>query len=41
VADCDLDACRQGKEKMFNFAAHRRPHWYGPITAQTGAIAPE
>jgi hypothetical protein len=41
VADCDLDACRQGKEKMFNFAAHRRPRWYGPITEQTGAIPPE
>jgi predicted amidohydrolase len=40
VADCDLDACLQGKEKMFNFAAHRRPHWYGPITAQTGAEPP-
>jgi predicted amidohydrolase len=40
VADCDLDACRQGKEKMFNFAAHRRPQWYGPITGQTGVIAP-
>jgi predicted amidohydrolase len=25
VADCDLDLCRQGKEKMFDFAAHRRP----------------
>ena len=25
VANCDLDLCRQGKEKMFNFAAHRRP----------------
>jgi len=25
VADCDLDLCRQGKDKMFNFAAHRRP----------------
>ncbi|MCW3475137.1 N-carbamoyl-D-amino-acid hydrolase [Limobrevibacterium gyesilva] len=41
IADCDLDACRQGKEKMFNFAAHRRPHWYGPITGQVGATAPE
>lgn len=40
VADCDLDACRQGKEKMFNFAAHRRPNWYGPITEQTGATPP-
>jgi len=40
VADVDFDACRQGKEKMFNFAAHRRPHWYGPITGQVGAILP-
>ena len=40
LADCDLDACRQGKEKMFNFAQHRRPQWYGPITAQTGAEPP-
>jgi predicted amidohydrolase len=37
VADCDFDACRQGKEKMFNFAAHRRPQWYRPIVDQTGA----
>jgi predicted amidohydrolase len=41
VADCDLDACRQGKEKMFNFADHRRPQWYGPITGQVGATPPE
>jgi predicted amidohydrolase len=40
VADCDLDACRQGKDKMFNFAAHRRPQWYGPITDQVGVITP-
>ena len=40
VAECDLDACRQGKEKMFNFAAHRRPQWYGAITAQAGATPP-
>jgi len=40
VADCDLDLCRQGKEKMFNFAAHRRPQHYGPITAQIGAMPP-
>jgi predicted amidohydrolase len=40
LADCDLDACRQGKEKMFNFAAHRRPEWYGAITTQTGAMLP-
>lgn len=40
LAECDLDACRQGKEKMFNFAAHRRPQWYGPITGQVGATPP-
>jgi predicted amidohydrolase len=39
VADCDLDDCRQGKEKMFNFAQHRRPQHYTKITAQTGADA--
>lgn len=41
MADCDLDLCAQGKSKMFDFAAHRRPQWYGRITAQTGAILPE
>ncbi|MBX6745014.1 MAG: N-carbamoyl-D-amino-acid hydrolase, partial [Acetobacteraceae bacterium] len=41
VADIDFDACRQGKEKMFNFAAHRRPQWYRPIVEQVGAIAPD
>ena len=40
VADCDLDACNQGKQKMFDFAAHRRPQWYGPITARTGVKEP-
>jgi predicted amidohydrolase len=40
VADCDLDLCRQGKDKMFNFAAHRRPRWYGRITGQTGVEEP-
>ncbi|MDI3308198.1 MAG: N-carbamoyl-D-amino-acid hydrolase [Acetobacteraceae bacterium] len=41
VADIDFDACRQGKEKMFNFAAHRRPRWYRPIVDQVGVIAPD
>lgn len=41
VADLGFDACRQGKEKMFNFAAHRRPEWYGPITGQVGVVEPE
>ncbi len=40
IADIDLDACRQGKEKMFNFAAHRRPEQYRLITETAGAIAP-
>jgi len=40
LADVDLDACRQGKEKMFDFAAHRRPQWYRPIVDQVGAVPP-
>lgn len=40
VADCDLDLCRQGKDKMFNFAAHRRPQHYRAITSQVGVIEP-
>jgi N-carbamoyl-D-amino-acid hydrolase len=41
IADCDLDLCRQGKEKMFNFAAQRRPMHYGPITERAGVVEPE
>jgi N-carbamoyl-D-amino-acid hydrolase len=40
IADCDLDLCRQGKDKMFNFALHRRPEHYGPITERAGVIEP-
>ncbi len=40
VAECDLDACRQGKEKMFNFAAHRRPDQYRRIVDQAGTVEP-
>jgi predicted amidohydrolase len=40
-ADCDLDLCRQGKEKMFNFEQHRRPQWYRRIVDQIGAQAPQ
>ena len=40
VADIDLDLCRQGKEKMFNFAAHRRPEHYRRIVEQVGAKPP-
>ena len=38
VADCDLDQCRQGKDKMFNFAAHRRPEHYRAITERAGVV---
>ncbi len=40
VADCDLDRCRQGKDKMFNFEAHRRPEHYTAITERAGVIEP-
>jgi predicted amidohydrolase len=40
LADVDFELCQQGKQKMFNFAAHRRPQWYGPIVEQVGAVAP-
>jgi predicted amidohydrolase len=40
VADIDLDLCRQGKDKMFNFAAHRRPEQYGVITERAGVVEP-
>ncbi|QHI97499.1 N-carbamoyl-D-amino-acid hydrolase [Xylophilus rhododendri] len=40
VADCDLDACRQGREKMFNFEAHRRPEHYGRLIEQVGVVLP-
>ena len=39
-AEADLDLCKQGKEKIFNFAAHRRPQWYRPIVDQVGAVEP-
>lgn len=40
LAACDLDACRQGKEKMFDFARHRRPEHYRRIVDQVGAEPP-
>ena len=41
VADCDMDLCQHGKQKMFDFAAHRRPDAYRLIVTQTGVVAPE
>lgn len=40
VVDADLDLCRHGKERMFDFASHRRPQWYGPIVNQVGSTQP-
>ncbi|MEC9432335.1 MAG: N-carbamoyl-D-amino-acid hydrolase [Pseudomonadota bacterium] len=39
-ARCDLDLARIYRETYFNFAAHREPTQYGPITAQKGAVGP-
>ncbi len=41
VAEIDLDLCRHGKEKMFDFAAHRRIGAYDLITTQTGVTSPD
>ncbi|MBK1662512.1 N-carbamoyl-D-amino-acid hydrolase [Paracraurococcus ruber] len=40
IADCDLEMCRLGRETIFDFAAHRRPDAYGPITARAGSQPP-
>ena len=40
VADCDLDLCRQGKTRTFDFARHRRIEHYQRIVEQTGVIEP-
>ncbi|CZR53991.1 related to N-carbamoyl-D-amino acid hydrolase [Phialocephala subalpina] len=40
-AEIDLEDCRQGKEKTFDFDRHRRVDQYGPITVQTGVVEPE
>lgn len=40
VAECDLDLCRAGKTRIFNFARHRRPEHYKLVTEQTGIIEP-
>ncbi|KAL2221842.1 carbon-nitrogen hydrolase [Thermoascus aurantiacus ATCC 26904] len=40
IADCDLDLCRPGKTRTFDFARHRRIEHYGRITSQTGVVEP-
>ncbi|KAI0015348.1 carbon-nitrogen hydrolase [Xylariomycetidae sp. FL0641] len=37
VATIDLAECRKGKERVFNFAKHRRPEHYGILLDQVGA----
>ena len=38
VAKCDLDLAQLYKERLFNFAKHRRVEHYGLITQQTGVV---
>ncbi len=42
IADCDFDACRQGRGpgKIFDFGFHRRPDQYRRIVEQTGMEPP-
>ena len=40
VAELDLDACKQGKTKTFDFARHRRVEHYQSIVEQTGVVEP-
>lgn len=40
VAECDLDLCRAGKTRIFDFARHRRPEHYKMLIERTGAIEP-
>lgn len=41
VYDCDLDEGRFNKTTIFNFAAHRRPEFYGIITERAGMLEPD
>lgn len=40
TAEIDLDLCRHGKEKMFDFAQHRRIDAYDLIARQVGVVPP-
>ena len=40
TVDANLAMCELGRSTIFNFSAHRRVEAYGPITAQTGSVAP-
>jgi hypothetical protein len=38
---CDLDQVRPYKERLFDFARHRRIEHYQLIATQTGAVPPK
>lgn len=40
IADCDLDRCRSGKTRTFDFVRHRRVEHYTRLIEQTGVIEP-
>ncbi|KAL3458711.1 carbon-nitrogen hydrolase [Aspergillus heterothallicus] len=40
VADCDLDLCKPGKKRTFDFGRHRRIEHYRILAEQTGVIEP-
>ena len=40
IADLNLDECKAGKTRTFDFARHRRLEHYNLITSRTGAIEP-
>ncbi|KEQ94149.1 hypothetical protein AUEXF2481DRAFT_66792 [Aureobasidium subglaciale EXF-2481] len=41
VAEIDLEECRQGREKTFDFGRHRRTEAYARIVDQVGVVEPE
>ncbi|KAL4938967.1 hypothetical protein BDV06DRAFT_231379 [Aspergillus oleicola] len=40
IADCDLELCRPGKKRAFDFDRHRRIEHYGILAQQTGVVEP-
>ena len=40
IADVDLDLCRPGKTRTFDFGRHRRVEHYGRMLEQTGVVEP-
>ena len=40
LAEVDLELCRAGKTRIFDFARHRRPEHYRLVTEQTGVVEP-